>query len=321
MNLTVIKRRAVIGLIGLFLTSLAHAQTPYPERPIKLIVPFPAGGSIDTIARLLAEEMQTDLKVPIIVDNKPGATGLIGTQSVVRAPADGYSVLMTTSAITIAPWLTQTNFKPDQLTAVTEVAKTPYVLVVGKNREFTTIDQFIDYAKHNPNKLTCSTYGVGSPPHIALELFKKSAGVQIVHVPYKGFTQALPDLASGRIDCSVHTEVDVEPHIRKGTLRALANTSDAPMPILKETVPLAIKWPETKIEGWQGIFVPAGTPGAVLQKLHHTFTAIIKRPQMVEHLRTLGFIAVANSQSDFEKQYLDEYHRYGPVLKSINTGN
>ncbi len=321
MKLTLAKRRAGSGMISLLFTCLANAQSTYPERPIKLIVPFPAGGSIDTIARLLAEQMHKDLKVPIIVDNKAGATGLIGAQSVVRAPADGYTVLMTTSALTIAPWMTHTDFKLEKLTAVTELVKTPYVIVVNENSEYKTIDQFIDYAKRHPNKLTCSTYGVGSPPHIALELFKKAADVQITHVPYKGFTQALPDLVSRRIDCAVHTEVDVEPHIRKGSLRAIANTSDAPMSLLKDTVPLAARWPEIKVEGWQGIFVPAGTPQEMVQKLHETFTTIVKQTQMTERLRALGFIAVANEQSEFEQRFQSEYRRYGSVLKEIDPAN
>lgn len=306
---------SALAMLGL---SQASAEPTLSNRPIKIVVPFPAGGSIDTVSRIIAEKLNQKLNVSVIVDNRAGATGLIGAQAVVNAPADGHTVLLTTSAITISPWLTNSPFDNNSLKPVTRIANASYVLVVNNNGKFKNLQDFIDYAKNNPDQLTCSTYGIGSPPHLALELFKREAGIRILHVPYRGFTFALPDLASGRIDCSMHTEVDTEPHVKKGTLLALANTSAGFLRSFPEAEPLASTWPDTEVTGWQGIFVPKNTPDNIVKQLNETFSSIIKDPEMVEKLRTLGFEAVTDTPTDFNQIYRNEYQRFGALLKEIN---
>jgi tripartite-type tricarboxylate transporter receptor subunit TctC len=197
--------RSLIGFLATCFACLAaHAQPSYPERPIKLVIAFAAGGAPDIMGRAYADRLREQLGQPVIVDNKPGATGAIGADAVAKAPGDGYTLLLNSSAMVINPWVVKQPFDFQRdLVPVIRTAETPYLMTINPTLPIRNLEEFVAYAKKNPGKLMCGTYGIASPPHLALELLKKEAGIDVVHIPYKTFAQALPDLLSGELACSI----------------------------------------------------------------------------------------------------------------------
>ena len=215
MNL--LKRLAGVGVLcSLLAATLGHAA--YPDRPVTIVVPFPAGSAADANVRVLAERLKTTLGTAVVIDNKAGANGLIGTKAVVGAAPDGYTLLYHSTSIVISPWLVKGAPDPTKtLVPLAQVASTPYVITVRSQLGIRNLAEFVAYAKSRPGALACSTYGVGSPPHIALELLKQSAGIDVLHVPYKaGFAGALVDLESGQLQCAVDLPANVMPHVARG---------------------------------------------------------------------------------------------------------
>lgn len=308
-----------LTIVGL--TTAQDARASFPDRFVKLMVAFPAGGSLDIVARILAERMKAGLGQPVVVENKIGASGNIAAQSVVSADADGYTVLMSTSVLAINPWLAPTRFDPvKDLVAVTRPASAAYVLVVRASFPAKTLAEFVALAKAQPGKLTCSTYGVGSPPHLALELLKQEAGIDVVHAPYRGFGQALPDLTTGGLSCSVDTPANVEKHVQAGTLRALAVTGSSPLDLFPTAVTMASLYPEVMVEGWQGIFVPASTPRPVLDRLNAEFVKVIRDPEVGDRLRSLGFVPIGDTSDEATAVFKKDYERFGPIIRSLSPG-
>lgn len=307
---------AVISLLGL--SPVQTATAAFPERPIRLIVAFGPGGSIDVVARILAEKMRASLGQPIVVENRPGAAGNIGAQSVASSAPDGYTVLMTTSAIAISPWMSPTSLDPAKdLVAVTRIALSPYVLVVRPSLPVKSLEEFVALAKAEPGKLTCSTYGVGSPPHLALELFKQAAGIDFVHAPYRGFGQALPDLMSGLLSCAMETPANIEQHVRAGTVRPIAVTSPAALAMFPGAVPLSSVYPGVMVEGWQAIFLPAGTPQPVVERINAEFVKAVRDPEVGKRLREIGFDPVGDSSEEATAVFKRDYERFGAVIRTL----
>jgi tripartite-type tricarboxylate transporter receptor subunit TctC len=307
---------ALIALLGVLPTQTAKAA--FPERPIRLIVAFAPGGSIDVVARLLAERLRASLGQPIVVENRAGAAGNIGAQSVASAAPDGYTILMTTSAITISPWMSPTSLDPAKdLIAVTRIALSPYVLVVRPSLPVNTLEEFVALAKAEPGKLTCSTYGVGSPPHLGLELFKRAAGIDFVHAPYRGFGQALPDLMAGLLSCAMETPANIEQHVRAGTVRPIATTSPAQLAMFPGAKPLASLYPDVVVEGWQGIFLPAGTPQAIVERINAEFAKVVREPDVVKRLREIGFDPVGDSSEAATAEFKRDYERFGTLIREL----
>ena len=307
--------RALAALIALLAwLPLQAARAEFPDRPIRLIVATPPGGSLDVVARILAEKLRVSVGQPIVVENRAGAAGNIAAQSVASAAPDGYTVLMTTSAIAISPWMSPTSFDaPKDLMAVTRIALSPYVLVVRPTLPVKSLDEFVALAKAEPGKLTCSTYGVGSPPHLALELFKQAAGIDVVHAPYRGFGQALPDLMSGLLACSVDTPANVEQHVRAGTVRAIAVTSAAELAMFPGAPPMQ----GATVEGWQAIFVAAGTPAPIVARINAEFVKAVRDPDVAKRLREIGFDPVGDSSEEATAVFKRDYERFGTVIRSL----
>ncbi|MDI1266525.1 MAG: tripartite tricarboxylate transporter substrate binding protein [bacterium] len=312
-------RALVLAIVSLLaILPVQNGYAAFPERSIRLVVAFPPGGSIDVVARILAEKLRAGLGQTIVVENRAGAAGNIGAQSVASAAPDGYTVLMTTSAIAISPWMSPTSLDPGKdLVAVTRIALSPYVLVVRPSLPVKTLDEFIALAKAEPGKLTCSTYGVGSPPHLALELFKRAAGIDVVHAPYRGFGQALPDLIGGLLSCSVETPANIEQHVRAGTVRPVAVTSPAALEMFPGAAPLSALYPDVIVEGWQGIFLPAGTPQAVVERINAEFVKAVRDPDVVKRLRELGFDPVGDSSEQATAVFKRDYERFGTVIREL----
>lgn len=309
--------RTLIATLILCNISLVFAA--YPDRPIRLVVPFPAGGSLDMVARLLADRLQASMGQPVIVDNRSGATGNIGTQAVVAAAPDGYTVLMHTSALAINPWLVKTSFNAiNNLAPITQVAKNPYVLVVKPSLPVKTFDEFVEYAATHPGRLTCSTYGIGSPPHLALELLKQAAKIDIVHAPYRNFGGALPDLVSGQLDCSIDTPTNVQPHVAAGTVRAIGVTAPSPHWLFADAKPIGARFPSASVEGVQLLFAPAKTPQAIITRLNEEFTKIITSQDFGRRLREIGFEPVGGSPEALAVAFKKDYERFGQIIKARN---
>ncbi|MDB5619903.1 tripartite tricarboxylate transporter substrate binding protein [Tardiphaga sp.] len=308
---------AVLSLSCLVVTGAARAA--YPERPIRWVVATPPGGSLDVVARILAEKLRTSLQQTIVVENRAGAAGSIAAQSVASSAPDGYTVLMTTTAMVINAWMSPTSLDPiKDLQAVTRVALSPYVLVVGPSLPVTNLDEFIAYAKKEPGKLTCSTYGVGSPPHLALEAMKRAGELNIVHAPYRGFGQALPDLMSGLLSCSVDTPANVAQHVRAGTIKAIAVTSPKALEMFPGAMPMAERYPDVEVVGWQGVFVPANTPQPIVDKINEELVKVISEPEVIKRLRDIGFDPVGDSSASAAAIAKTDYDRYGGIIKALN---
>lgn len=295
------KTRTILAFAGLAATmglpSLAQAA-PYPERAVTIVVPFPAGGTPDIIARVLGEKAGADLGQAIIVENRGGAGGNIGMQYVSRAAPDGYTVAMCAYSCAVAPSL----YKPApydisaQFSPVVMVGTVPSVLVVNPKVPAKTVQEFIAYAKANPNKLNAASSGIGGSAHLALELLKREANVEIAHIPYKGAGQVAGDLLSGQVDMYFDNLPASLPHIKSGSLRALAVASQERAPAIKDVPTFAESGlPKMLVTPWFGILAPNGTPPESVQRLNAAFNRALTDPDVVKRLNDLGVDLVGGS--------------------------
>ena len=312
-----VRRLAAAGLLFM-LWAAGAAQAAFPDRPVTIVVPFAAGSAADANVRVLAEKLKSTLGTPVLVDNKPGANGLIGTKAVVGAAADGYTLLYHSTSIVISPWLVKGAPDPTKtLVPLVQVASTPYVIAVRPALGIRTLAEFIAHAKAHPNALACSTYGVGSPPHIALELLRQSAGIDVLHVPYRaGFAGALVDLESGQLQCAVDLPANVMPHAARGALVAVAATAPSTLPSLKGVPVLATEFPAAAVVGWSGLFAPLGTPPEVLKRLEAALKQSIADPTVLTSLQNVGMSPTpAATQAEFAAQVQTDLTRFGEIIR------
>src|SRR5262245_28297890 len=297
----------------------AWAQA-YPTRPVRLIVTFPAGGSPDIIARLMGQWLAERLGQPIIVDNRPGAGGNIGTEIGVRAPPDGYTLLMALSVNAInAAVYDNLSFNFIRDTApVASIASTPLIMEVNPSVPAKTVPEFIAYAKANPGKINMASGGNGAPSHVAGELFKMMAGVDMVHVPYRGEAPALPDLISGQVQVYFAVMPASLGYIRAGKLRALAVTSATRQEALPDVPTVGEFLPGFEARGWYGIVVPKATPTQIVEKLNKEINAALADPNIKKRLTDLGTAVFAGSPADFGKFIADETEKWGKVVRAAN---
>jgi tripartite-type tricarboxylate transporter receptor subunit TctC len=298
------------------LPRIALAQT-YPTRPVRLIVTFAAGGSPDIIARLMGQWLSERLGQPIIVDNRPGAAGNIGTEIGVRAPPDGYTLLMALSVNAInASVYNNLSFNFMRDTApVASIASTPLIMEVNPSVPAKTVPEFIAYAKANPGKINMASGGKGAPAHVAGELFKMMAGVDMVHVPYRGDALVLPDLISGQVQVYFGVMPASLGYIRAGKLRALAVTSATRQEALPDVPTVGEFLPGFEARGWYGIVVPKATPAEIVGKLNQEINAALADPNMKKRLTDLGVAVFAGSPADFGKFIADETEKWAKVVK------
>ena len=298
------------------LPRIALAQT-YPTRPVRLIVTFAAGGSPDIIARLMGQWLSERLGQPIIVDNRPGAAGNIGTEIGVRAPPDGYTLLMALSVNAInASVYNNLSFNFIRDTApVASIASTPLIMEVNPSVPAKTVPEFIAYAKANPGKINMASGGKGAPGHVAGELFKMMAGVDMVHVPYRGDALVLPDLLSGQVQVYFGVMPASLGYIRAGKLRALAVTSATRQEALPDVPTVGEFLPGFEARGWYGIVVPKATPAEIVGKLNQEINAALADPNMKKRLTDLGVAVFAGSPADFGKFIADETEKWAKVVK------
>lgn len=318
--------RKILGSLAAALTLIqavpsALAQDSYPSRPIKMVVPFAAGGQSDVVARLIAERMSTGLGQPVVIENTPGAGGMIAASSVARAPADGYTVfLANASTLTIAPYL-QKNSKvdPAAFTPITTSTQFPLVLVVNAKSPFKSLADVVAAGKANPGKLNYASPGVGTTPHLIGETFKREAGIDMVHVAYKGGAPALNDLLAGTVDLFFEAPATLTQHIEAGKLRALAVTGKTRVQALPQ-VPTVTEqgMPKLSLESWSALVAPPATPANVVARLRIETEKVLKSPDITGRLHELGFEATTSTPDELARMIRDEGRRWAELIKERN---
>ena len=309
--------RLATGAVALpAIPRLAGAQS-YPSRPVRLIVGFPAGGSADIVARLIGQSLSERLGQPFIIENRPGAGSNIGTETVVRAPPDGYTLLMVSAAnVTNATLYDNLNFNfIRDIAPVAFMDRVANVLEVNPSIPARTVPEFTAYAKANPGKINMASGGTGSSQHVAGELFKMMAGVDLVHVPYRGVAPALTDLLAGQVQVLFDTVPASLPHIRAGKLRALAVTTASRSEALPDVPTVGDFVPGYEASSIHGIGAPRNTPADIIDRLNKEVNAALADPKFKARIADLGGIVAVGSPADFGKIIAEETEKWAKVVK------
>lgn len=316
-----VKRRTVLTLSLAALAAPAARAQSWPERPISMVVPAPPAGGTDLVARLYSDLLSQELGQQVIVDNKGGGNGNVGTAVVARAKPDGYTVLMQYSAYHSAnPALIKNlNWSPDDFTGVAMGAVAPHVIVIAKKVPAADLKSFIAYAKANPGKLNYASVGQGSVPHLGGVLLNKAAGIDLVHVPYKGAGPATADLVAGQVELLIVTPPAVSGHIRSSAVRALALASDARHPAFPD-IPTTAEagLPGFILDGWFAMFVPAGTPQPIVDKLNTAMRKIAKMDATKERANQLGTVLKDWTPAEMDKFARSEVVTWAQVIRDNN---
>jgi tripartite-type tricarboxylate transporter receptor subunit TctC len=300
-------------------SQIARAQT-YPTRPVRIVVGFPPGGPSDIVARLIGQWLSERLGQPFIIENRPGASTNIATEVAVRASADGYTLLLVVSSAAINATLYDNlhfNFMHD-IAPIAIVMRAPYVLVINPSVPAKTLPEFISYAKANPGKITMASSGIGTGSHVTGELFKITADVTMLHVPYRGAAPALTDLLGGQVQAMFESSPSLINHLQVGRLRALAVTTAARADALPDIPPIGDFLPGFEASFWAGLGVAARTPAETINKLNGQINAGLADPKMRARLRDLGGTPLAGSPSDFRKLIANETEKWGKVIRAAN---
>jgi len=313
----------VLAFLAVTLPALpAIAADGYPSRPIRMIVPAPPGGSLDVVARPVSQHLGDALGQQVVIDNRSGAAGVIGSDLVAKANPDGYTLLMTNLAFAItATLLPKMPYDPVRdFVAITQLTRLPYLVVATASLPVQSLRDLLELAKAKPGSLTYGSLGNGSGSHLTAEMMKDMAGIQLVHVPYKGFGPLMPDLLSGRVQVTFNTIPSLLPHVKSGRLKALAITSDRRSRLLPE-VPTAAEsaLPRFRVTTWHGIFAPAGTPAPVVDRLNKVLVELVNAPGMQEKLAADGAEPVGSTPAEFGRFLRDEMMRWGAVVKATKA--
>ncbi|WP_062471279.1 Bug family tripartite tricarboxylate transporter substrate binding protein [Variovorax boronicumulans] len=300
---------------------VAHAQDAYPSKPIRMVVPFPPGGSIDMTARLVGQKLSTALGQPVLVDNRPGASGNIGMDYVAKAPKDGYTLLMLhTGLASNGHMFAKLPYDPiKDLAPVIRVADQPNVLIMNPKWTFKNVGELVAYAKANPGKLSVGTSGVGGPQDVAARRFMKMTGTDLLNVAYKGGAPALSDLVGGQIDMMFETSPTAVPYAKSGKLKALAVTGDKRVSTLPDVPTVAESGvPGYRFMGWVGLVAPAGTPAPVIAKLNEQVQALLKNADTQKQFTDLSLEVIGGSAPDFTSFVRKESNDYARFVKDFN---
>ena len=298
---------------------IAWAQT-YPTRPVRLIVPVAPAGASDITARLIGQWLSERLGQPFIIENRPGAGNSIGTEAVVRAPADGYTLLLVGGFNAVnATFYDKLNYNfIRDIAPVASIVRTPFVMVVNPSVPAKSVPEFIAYAKANPGRITFGSAGIGGSNHLAGELFKFMAGVNMVHVPYRGIAPALNDLLGGQVQVTFASMPSSIEYISAGRLRALAVTTVSRAEALQDIPTVGEFVPGYEASAWFGIGAPKATPAEIIEKLNKEVNAALADPRMKARIVDLGGDVLALSPADFGKLIADETEKWGKVIRALN---
>jgi tripartite-type tricarboxylate transporter receptor subunit TctC len=308
--------------LGSIFTSAAVAQSNYPNKPINFIVPYGAGGGADSRSRQIAQKMSVILKQPIIVDNKPGAGGNIGTEFISRAAPDGYTIGMGNFAPMAVNKTLFGNLRYDPETDIVPIAlieKGPLVLVVNPNSPYKTVQDIVVAAKAKPGMLTFSSGGIGGSHQLSAELFEQNAGIEMIHVPYKSGSAGLTDLMAGNVTMMFDQMYSAMPSIKAEKLRAIAITSKKRSPLLPNIPSFSeIGYPKVEVLNWQGLIAPKGTPKAIIDQLNAAANEALKDPALRELMLSQGNEIGGGTPADFAALIKAESAKWSAVVKTAN---
>lgn len=317
-------RRVVMLLAGMALglgpTSWAGAQT-WPARPVRILVGFAPGGAMDIVARLLAQKIAPALGQPVVVENKPGAASNIAIRQLIDSPPDGYTIMLVANGISANPLLyTQQPFDPNtDITPITLVARLPVVIAASTSSDLTSLKRVIDAAKAKPGSIGYGTPGTGSTPHLAMESFTRAAGIQLLHVPYKGGALAITDVLGGQLPLVAVNAVEVLPHVKAGKLKVLATLSAERVATLPDAPTIAESgFPGFEASVWHALIAPKGTSPEIVQRLNAEIHKTLADPEVRARFADLGAVPAPSTPQALATLVRDEYQRYG---KLINEGN
>jgi tripartite-type tricarboxylate transporter receptor subunit TctC len=314
-------RRAAIGMIAMSFSAIlfnvsAQAQD-YPTRPVRWVVGYPPGGATDILARLIGQRLSERLNQQFVVENKPGAGNNVGTESVVNADPDGYTILLVNPANGInASLYAKLNFNfIRDIAPVAGILRSPNVMVVPADFPAKTVAEFIAYAKENPGKINMASSGNGTSVHLSGELFRSMTGIEMVHVPYKGAAPALTDMLGGRVQVIFDNLPSAMQHIKAGTLRALAVTTETRSPQLPDVPTVGDTVKGYEASAWFGVGAPKNTPRPIIEKLNKEINAILAEPAMKARLDELGGVPLIGTPEDFGKIIQSETDKWAKVVE------
>jgi tripartite-type tricarboxylate transporter receptor subunit TctC len=311
-------RRAVALLSAALFWGAAAAQT-FPSRPVTLVVPFPPGGVTDPVARFVGQKVSESMGQQVVVENKPGAGGLIGAETVKRAPADGYTLFMghagthavNPSLYSKLPYDPVKDFAP-----ITLMISTSHILVVPGDSPAKSVPDLIALAKSRPNGLVYASQSIGAGGHLLGEMLKIRTGANLHHVPYKGSAPAIQDILAGRVDLFFDTPITSGPHVREGKLKILASASSRRLRWFPDAPTMAeAGYPGIELDFWFGLFAPAGTPQPALRKLHEEFVKALKNPEVVKRFTDQGLDVVTNTPEEFAALIAADTARLGKIVR------
>lgn len=311
---------ALAGLLAAFAFTDAGAQT-YPSQPIRIVVPFPAGGAVDTVARVVGQKMSESLGQPVVIENKPGAGGNLAADTVARSAPDGYTILLTTNGHAISPSLYRSlpfdvmkDFIP-----VTQLIQSPLLLVASNKLPVNSLKELVALAKQKPGVLNYGSTGVGNPLHLSMEMLKKATGIDVAAVPYKGDAPLNTALISGEVDLAIIPVATGRANVESKLIKGLAVTSEQRSKALPELPSVAEQGvPGFDAGSWQGFFVPAKTPREIVLRLHQEARKALDAPDVRERLKKFVAEPVGSSPDEFAKKYKDDVAKFAKIVKDAN---
>jgi tripartite-type tricarboxylate transporter receptor subunit TctC len=311
---------AAAGLLPAALTGRALAQDAWPSKPVRVIVPFPAGGVVDLVTRAVTDRLAVTLKQPFVVEARPGASGNIGTEAAARAAPDGYTLVTATPATVTQPLMSsKAPFKTADFVGVGLIGAPPNVFVATPSLPIRTLAEFVEHARANPGKLTVTNPGLGTSNHLGQELLFSLTKLQLVDVRYPGQPQMIPDLASGQVQFGLVTAALAMPHIKEGRLRALAISAPKRWNALPEVPTVAeAGFPDAMFLPWYGLAAPAGTPRPIIRRLSDEVLAALANPDVAGRLDKMGTQLTPGSAEEFDALFRSETERWSRVIRERN---
>ena len=322
--MNIARRRALALGLGLAAASLATpslAQQSYPNKPVTIVVAYPAGGDTDALARMFAEKLQERLKQPVLVDNKPGASGVIGSSYVAKAAPDGYTLLLAPNTFAIAQFVLKTSGSSSYdvlngFTPIIEADALPMFLVASANSPYKSVKDVVDASKKS--ELSYASPGSGSPMHVLGEMTNKATGAKVVHVPYRGVAPAINDVLGGQVPLTYITLGPVAPHLPGGKLRLLAVASKQRTPLAPDVPTFTeLGYKGLEVEAWHGLFAPKGTPADVVALLNKHMNEIVRLPDLQPRIATWGAIPTGGTPQALQAQVTETHNRFGKLIKEF----
>ena len=311
----------IVGFVMAVFSQAVFSQgASFPNRPIKIVIPFPPGNTMDIMTRMIAPKLQESLGQPVIVENKVGASGTIGMDFVAKSKPDGYTIGASQGGNMVVLPHTMKNIQYNVLKDFAPVALSTknYLVVIGNSQTpFKTFPEMITWAKANPGKLTVASNGEGGFPHLTFEHLAKAAGITFTHIPYKGSAAVVTDLAGGQVMVGIDGVSGPTPHIRSGLIKLLAVTNSVRVKDWPDAPAVAETIPNWESNGWFGYSAPAGTPKEIVQRINTEINKAMKLPEISQQMAQYGLVVVAESPDYFSQELLKDYNKYGKLVKDI----